>query len=102
MVWRFGWSPVLPAFLYFGVVATVVSATDTTTRLVPNRVVLPAYVVVPVLLAVSSVESGRWFPLARAGLAMAILASFFVTMALVFPGGIGFGDPLTELKKIFA
>jgi leader peptidase (prepilin peptidase)/N-methyltransferase len=46
----------------------------------------------PVLLGVASVSSGQWFPLARAGLAMAILASLFVGMALVFPGGIGFGD----------
>lgn len=92
MVWRFGWSPVLPAFLYFGAVATVVSATDATTRLVPNRVILPAYVVGPALLALASVASGRWFALVRAGLAMAILASLFVVMALVIPGGMGFGD----------
>jgi leader peptidase (prepilin peptidase) / N-methyltransferase len=92
MVWRFGWSAVLPAFLYFGAVATVVSATDATTRLVPNRVVLPAYLVGPALLVVASLALGRWSSLARAGLAMAILASLFVAMALVSRGGIGFGD----------
>jgi leader peptidase (prepilin peptidase) / N-methyltransferase len=92
MVWRFGWSAVLPAFLYFGAVATVVSATDVTTGLVPNRVVLPAYLVGPALLVMASLVSGRWSSLARAGLAMAILASLFVAMALVSRGGIGFGD----------
>jgi leader peptidase (prepilin peptidase) / N-methyltransferase len=92
MVWRFGWSAVLPAFLYFGVVATIVSATDATTRLVPNRVLLPAYLVGPALLVTASLALGRWSSLARAGLAMAILAAVFVAMALVSRGGIGFGD----------
>jgi leader peptidase (prepilin peptidase)/N-methyltransferase len=90
--WRFGWSGALPAYLYFGAVATVVSATDLANRRVPNRVVLPAYVIGPALLALPSLISGQWSELTRAGAAMAILAALFLGLALASRGGIGLGD----------
>lgn len=92
MVWRFGWSAALPAYVYFGAIAALVSFSDLFTRRVPNRIVLPAYLVAPALLALSSVSSGRWAPLVRAGLAMVVLVAFFVGLALASRGGIGFGD----------
>ena len=92
MVWRFGWSKALPAYLYFGAVATVVGATDLATRRVPNRVVFPTYVVGPALLALASVTSNRWPALLRAGAAMALLVAFFLGLALVSRGGMGLGD----------
>ena len=92
MVWRFGWSTALPAHLYFGAIAALVSVADLFTRRVPNRVVLPAYVVGPALLALPALSSGRWVPLLRAGLAMGVLAGFFLLLAMVSRGGIGLGD----------
>jgi len=92
MVWRFGWSAALPAYLYFGAVTTAVSATDLTAHRVPNSVVLPAYVIGPALLALASVPSGQWSTLVRAGAAMAILAALFLGLALASRGGIGLGD----------
>jgi leader peptidase (prepilin peptidase)/N-methyltransferase len=92
MCWRFGWSGALPAYLYFGDVAVVISASDLVVRRVPNHVVLPAYIVGPTLLAVASVVSGQWWTLARAGTAMAILAAIFLVLALASSGGIGLGD----------
>ena len=92
MGWRFGWSAALPAYLYFAAVATVVGATDLAIRRVPNRVVLPAYVVGPALLGLASVTSDRWLSLVRAGAAMALLAALFLGLALVSRGGMGLGD----------
>jgi leader peptidase (prepilin peptidase)/N-methyltransferase len=57
--WRFDGSGALPAYLYFGAVSTVVGATNLAARGVPNRVVLPAYVIGPVLIALATVPSGR-------------------------------------------
>jgi leader peptidase (prepilin peptidase) / N-methyltransferase len=92
MVWRFGWSASLPAFLYFGAVAALVGASDLTERLVPNRVILPAYLIGPALLLLGCIGSGKWVALGRAGLAMAAVGGFFLALALVFPRGMGMGD----------
>jgi leader peptidase (prepilin peptidase)/N-methyltransferase len=92
MVWRFGWSAALPAFLYFGAVVVVIGSADLSTRRVPNRVVLPAYVIGPGFLVIASAVSGPWSALVRAGVAMALLSAFFLVLALAFPGGMGMGD----------
>ncbi len=92
VAWRFGWSPALPAYCYFGVAAAVISMTDLGTRRVPNRVVLPAYLAGPALLALASALSGSWWPLGRGGIAMALLAGFYLLLGLAFPAGMGFGD----------
>ena len=63
----------------------VVTATDIERRIVPNRVVLPATVLVLVLRLVDQ-PSLEW-PLA--GLAA---AAFLLTAALAYPGGMGMGD----------
>jgi leader peptidase (prepilin peptidase) / N-methyltransferase len=100
VVWRFGWSSALPAFLYFGALAAVVSASDLATRRVPNRVILPAYLIGPTLLLFASVGSGKWTALGRAGLAVVAVGGFFLVLALAFPSGMGMGDPLTELRVL--
>lgn len=92
MVWRFGWSAALPDYVYLGAVATVVGATDLVTRRVPDRVVLPAYLIGPGLLALASVTSDRWPALVRAGAAMVILAASFLALAFGSSDGIGLGD----------
>jgi leader peptidase (prepilin peptidase)/N-methyltransferase len=92
MAWRFGWSPPLLAYCYFGAVAAVVSATDLVARCVPNRVVVPAYLVGPMLLAAASGLSPTWWPLARAGIAMAVLTGFYLAIGLAVPAGMGLGD----------
>jgi leader peptidase (prepilin peptidase)/N-methyltransferase len=95
MVWRFGWSATLPAFLYLGAILVVISAADLTTGRVPNRVVLPAYIVGPGLFVIASAISGTWSSLVRAGVGMALMGAFFLVLALMFPRGMGMGDPLT-------
>jgi hypothetical protein len=93
MGWRFGWSAPLPALLYLGAIGAAIGATDLVLWQVPDRVVLPAYVVGPTLLALASATSDRWPALVRAGTAMLVSAAFLVALALAAPGGIGLGDP---------
>lgn len=92
MVWRFGWSPPLAAYSCLVIIGVVVSATDLATRRIPNQIVVPAYPITAALLAVASVSSGLWWPLARAGIATAGLAAFYFALGLAFPAGMGLGD----------
>jgi len=91
-VWRFGWSPPLGAYLVFGAAATAVSATDLALRRVPNRAVLAALLPGAALLALASGFDATWWPLARAGLAVVVLAGFYLALGLAFPSGMGMGD----------
>jgi leader peptidase (prepilin peptidase)/N-methyltransferase len=92
MVWHFGWSVKLPAYLAFGSVAATVTVTDLAARRIPNRVVGPAALAGPALLAVASSGSGTLWPLARAGIGAVLLAGFYVALGLAFPAGMGLGD----------
>jgi leader peptidase (prepilin peptidase)/N-methyltransferase len=69
----------------FCAVLVAISATDLERRIIPNRIVLPATVV---LLAAQTVlhPSVQWIV---AGLAA---AAFFLIAALAYPGGMGMGD----------
>ena len=92
ILWRFGWSPRLGAYLVFGATATAVSATDLAARRVPNRAVLVALVPGAALLTLASGLDATWWPLARAAIAMVVLAGFYLTLGLAFPSGMGMGD----------
>ncbi len=92
VVWRFGWSVPLPAYLLFGSLTVAVSITDLTTRRVPNRLVVIGYVLGAVLLVVASATSRGWWALARSGLALVVLGGFYLALALGVPSGMGMGD----------
>ena len=92
ILWRFGWSTPLGAYLVFGATATAVSATDIAARRVPNWAVLAALVAGAALLALASGLDATWWPLARAGVAMVVLAGFYLALGLAFPSGMGMGD----------
>jgi len=92
VVWRFGWSAPLAAYSCLAVIGAAVSVTDLTVRRIPNRIVVPAYPITAVLLATASTSSGLWWPLARAGIAAAGLAAFYLVLGLAFPAGMGLGD----------
>jgi len=92
ILWRFGWTPPLGAYLVFGAAATAVSATDIAARRVPNRAVLAALVPGAALLAFASGFDAAWWPLVRAAIAMVVLAGFYLALGLAFPSGMGMGD----------
>ena len=89
---RLGWTSALPAFLFLGALCAVVSVIDVSTRRIPNRVVFPAYAIGGCLLVVAAASDDAWSALVRTAFAMAVLGGFYLLLAVVFPGQMGFGD----------
>lgn len=82
----------LPAYLYLGAIGVALAFIDLDTHTLPNRIVLPSYGVLVVLLALGSVTSGDWIALARAAAGAGILFAFYFLLAVAVPKGMGFGD----------
>jgi leader peptidase (prepilin peptidase) / N-methyltransferase len=69
------------------VVLIVISKEDLERRLIPNRIVLPAWGIV--FLANTAAYPGRWLEWLASSVAA---ASFFLVFAIVSPTGLGMGD----------
>jgi leader peptidase (prepilin peptidase) / N-methyltransferase len=86
------WVLALVAFLYLAAISVVLALIDFDTHTLPNRIVLPSYLVGIALLGATSVLGGDYGALLRAGVGMAALWLAYLAMALAYPGGMGFGD----------
>jgi leader peptidase (prepilin peptidase)/N-methyltransferase len=84
----------LAAFLYLAGVSVALALIDIDTHTLPNKIVLPSYVVGIVLLTAAAIQAPEFDSLARAGISMAILFVAYLLLALFYPGGsgMGFGD----------
>src|SRR5436309_3234912 len=80
------------AFLYLAAITVALAAIDLDVKRLPNAIVLPAYAVGAVLLGASSLASGDPWALARAAAGAVISFGLYLVLALVSPGGMGFGD----------
>ena len=81
----FGLTPYAALAAFFCVTLVALSAADLRYRLVPNRIVLPAFVVC--VLAHTAIEpSVEWLAAALAA------AAFLLVAALAYPAGLGMGD----------
>ncbi|HWM17623.1 MAG TPA: A24 family peptidase [Microbacterium sp.] len=80
------------AFLYLAVISVILVVIDVSTHRLPNRVVLPSYVVAVVLFAASSAFSADPGRLFRAIAGMVILFGCYFVMRLASPVSIGGGD----------
>ncbi|MGC9669231.1 prepilin peptidase [Planosporangium sp. 12N6] len=89
---RFGVTLVLPAYLYLAAIAVALALIDLDVRRLPNAIVLPSYLVCAVLLVPATVAHRDWSAAARGLAAMAALWAFYFALAVVYPGGMGFGD----------
>lgn len=84
-VWAFGLSGEMVVAAFFCAVLVAVSAIDLTHRIIPNRIVLPAFVVV--LVAQTLLEPSPQWAIG------ALAASGFLFLAvLAYPAGMGMGD----------
>jgi leader peptidase (prepilin peptidase)/N-methyltransferase len=92
LVLRFGLTPVLPAWLWFGTVGLLLALVDLREHLLPNRVLLPGTVVAVALLAVVAALDGSWGAFARAALAGLAGFAVLLAMAVAAPAGLGMGD----------
>lgn len=88
------WAGVLAlvAYLYLAAISVALALIDLDTRRLPNAIVVPGYLVGAVLLASSSVLSADFGSLLRAAIGCVALGLAYLLMAVVAPGGMGFGD----------
>lgn len=82
----------LPAYLMLGFACVVLAVIDARTKLLPNRLTYPAFVLVALLLLVASAIEGEPGRLLRALEAAAVTGLAFLTLAITMPSGLGFGD----------
>lgn len=92
VVWWWGPSWATTAFLYLAAVSVALALIDLDVHRLPNAIVLPAYPVGAVLLALASWGSGDWSSLLRASIGCAALYAFYFVLMVVYPRGMGFGD----------
>src|SRR4051812_23430190 len=83
---------VTAAFLYLGAISIALALIDLDTHRLPNRIVLPGYVVGIVLLGAAALVLGDLGLLARAVIGMGAMFILYLALALVRPGAMGFGD----------
>jgi leader peptidase (prepilin peptidase) / N-methyltransferase len=89
---RFGASWALPAFLLLAGAGVWLAVVDLRTRLLPDRVVLPALGAGGVLLAVAALAGHELPALGRAAAGAALLFAGYLVLALIAPAGLGMGD----------
>lgn len=82
----------LLVFLYLAAISVTLALIDLDTRTLPNSVVLPSYLVASVLLGTSLALRGDVEHLISAAAGAVALFCFYLVLALVRPGGMGYGD----------
>lgn len=90
--WHFGADWALPAYLYLAAIGVALAMIDLDVHRLPNKIVLPSYAAVPVLLVIASWGDGDWTALLRAAIGGAALYAFYFLLLMVYPRGMGFGD----------
>jgi leader peptidase (prepilin peptidase)/N-methyltransferase len=82
----------IPAALYLVAIGVALTFIDLDTHRLPNAIVLPAYPVSLVLLALAAAGTGDWPALLRAALGGVAMFAFYLVLALAAPRGMGLGD----------
>ncbi|MQS16478.1 prepilin peptidase [Streptomyces kaniharaensis] len=89
LAWRFGASPLLPAYLVFVALGCALSVIDLALHRLPDALTLPAYPLFALLLAYPSVQDPG---VALRALLAAVAALVFYLAAALLPDGPGLGD----------
>jgi leader peptidase (prepilin peptidase)/N-methyltransferase len=89
---RFGGQPVTLAFAFLGAVGVALAAIDIAVQRIPDRITLPAYPVLILLLATAAIIDDDGAALVRALLGGLVLAACYLVLALLRPGQLGGGD----------
>jgi leader peptidase (prepilin peptidase)/N-methyltransferase len=82
----------VPAYLYFVAIGVALTMIDVDHKRLPDKIVLPSWLVVAALLTIASAARGEWDDLARAGVGAAALFALYFLLAFIYPAGMGFGD----------
>jgi leader peptidase (prepilin peptidase)/N-methyltransferase len=89
---RFGWSPELPAYLYFAAIGVALGMIDLDTKRLPDALTLPAYAVTAVLLGAAAWFGDDGDAALRCVVGAAALGAFYFVVWFLKPGAMGFGD----------
>src|ERR1022692_2307725 len=89
---RIGFQPAAAAFAYLGVLAVALTQIDAAVQRLPDRLTLPAYPALIVLLGLAAVSGDTWETLARALLGGLALGTAYVLLGLLSSGQLGGGD----------
>jgi leader peptidase (prepilin peptidase)/N-methyltransferase len=94
VAWKFHGNALtlLLAFLYLAAVSIALALIDLDTHTLPNRIVIPSYIVGVLLLGTTGLIDDNHGAVFRALLGMMALSIFYFGMALIYPGGMGMGD----------
>ncbi|MEN2736635.1 prepilin peptidase [Microbacterium sp. X-17] len=82
----------LTAYLWLAAVSVALAIIDVEKHRLPDAIVLPTAIAVVALLGASAAVAGDWARLGQAAIGAAALFLFYLILALVRPGGMGFGD----------
>jgi leader peptidase (prepilin peptidase) / N-methyltransferase len=92
LAWRFGYQFDLLSYGVLAAVGVALGIVDLIEQRLPSELVYSGVVLVGALLATSAVLHSRGPDLLRALAGMAILAAFYLVLALASGGGLGAGD----------
>ncbi|WP_411720737.1 prepilin peptidase [Mycetocola sp.] len=79
-------------YLYLGAISVALALIDIDTRKLPNAIVLPSYPVAAVLLATAALLASEPGRIATALIGATCLFGIYLLLALIYPGGMGYGD----------
>jgi leader peptidase (prepilin peptidase)/N-methyltransferase len=89
---RFGPDPAVAAFAFLGVLAIALVQIDVAVQRLPDRLTLPAYPAVVLLLTLAAAVGGDWNRLVRALLGGVALGACYLLLGLLSGGQLGGGD----------
>ena len=89
---RFGGQPAVAAFAYLAVIGVALSQVDSAVQRLPDRLTLPAYPALILLLAAAAAITGDWSAFARALLGGLATAAGYLALGLASRGQVGGGD----------
>ena len=92
LAWRIGAKPELLAYSWLAAIGIPLAITDWTTGQLPTKLIMPGYLVLIVLLALSAALDHRLYPLMRSAGGMVALLAFYGVLYVVFAGQPGGGD----------
>ncbi|MDJ0347750.1 A24 family peptidase [Cryobacterium sp. PH29-G1] len=83
---------VLVAFLYLAAISVSLAMIDIDTHTLPNKILLPAYVVAAILLTAAALVAGEPQRVLTTFIGAGSLFGLYLALALISPGGMGLGD----------
>jgi leader peptidase (prepilin peptidase)/N-methyltransferase len=92
LAWRFGHQFDLLPYSVLAALGVALGMTDVIEQRLPSVLVYPGVALIGALLATSAILHSRGLDLLRALVGMAVIAAFYLVLALVSEGGLGAGD----------